>query len=95
MPSTLTIARSRGAARDPRGVHVGLAEHRDGVGQVALDERGGHRSVLVDDEVAERLEPGAHRRRADHVQRARLGVDEDHAISSVRSSWLPSGSGAS
>jgi hypothetical protein len=46
---------------------------------VALDERGGHATVLVDDELPERLEPRARRRVADHLQRPRLRVDEDDA----------------
>ena len=58
--------------------HRGLPEDRPRLGQVALDQLVRHRALLVDHERAERLQPGTRGRVADHLQRAREGVDEDH-----------------
>ena len=75
----MTTTRSRGARASRSGPRSDLPDDGDGVGQVALDEIVGHRAALVHDELAERLQARARGRVADHLERARVGVDEQEA----------------
>jgi hypothetical protein len=65
--------------RQTLGGQVGLADDGDRLGQVPLDDVVRHRRAVGDHERAERLQPRPRRGVADHVQRPRQRIDEDHA----------------